>query len=157
MSTALLQCLERETELVEAFITAVDAETAALMDRTAHEALAEAARTKETLAEQLVELSGRRDALLAEIGLPDGHKGTEQAVARFPEIAPVWKHLQKRVVAAREGNDRNASIINVSLRYTEQSLEALRKIAQQANNVSTYDAQGRGSRGGYGMRDIVAR
>ncbi len=157
MITSLQQCLEREAELVEAFIAALADETLALMDRKAHEPLALAAQAKEALAEQLTALSNQRDALLGLMGLPSGHAGTQEAADQHPEIAPTWTKLLQRANEAREGNDRNAALIRTSLQYTEQSLEALHRIAQQASSAQTYTAQGRGGRPGYGMRNIVAR
>jgi len=157
MITSLQQCLERESELVEAFINALADETAALLDRKAHDVLAQASQAKENVAEELVVLSNRRDELLGLMGLPSGHAGTQQAVEQFPEIAPIWTTLLQQASLARDGNERNAAIIHASLRHTEQSLDALHKIAQQASSGQTYTAQGRGGRPGYGLRSIVAR
>lgn len=157
MITTLQQCLERESEVVEAFINALADETTALMDRKAHAALALASQAKEDLAEELVVLSNQRDELLAQMGLPGGHAGTQEAVEQSPEMAPIWTKLLQQANLARDGNERNAAIIHASLRYTEQSLDALHKIAQQASSGQTYTAQGRGGRPGYGLRNIVAR
>jgi len=155
MSAALLICIERENALVQAFVEAVEAETLALSDRKAHDALERATREKESLAEQLVALSVQRDELLAGLGLPAGHEGTEQAVAQFPELAPGWQALQKNAAIAREHNERNGMLIELNLRYTQETLEALRKLAS-GQGSATYDAQGRGRRLGYGKRTIVA-
>lgn len=155
-AAALLNCIEREIDLVSDFIDAIEAETAALLDRKAHESLKQAAATKERLGEQLNALNRERDTLLAAMGLPPGHDGTEQAVALHPELADAWDDLLALADQAREGNARNALLISVNLRYTEQTIEALRQITQQVAPASTYDASGRGQRSPSSQRSIVA-
>ncbi|ARP94322.1 flagella synthesis protein FlgN [Bordetella genomosp. 13] len=154
MSAALQICIERESALVQAFIEAVDAEGLALADRTAHQALQQAAQEKENLAEQLVALSVQRDELLAGLGLPPGNEGTEQAAAQFPELAESWNRLLEYAAVARERNERNGMMISVSLQHTQQALDALRQLTE-GDTTATYDAQGRGRRG-YGQRSIIA-
>jgi len=155
MSAALQICLERENTLVQAFIEAVEAETRALADRKATDVLEHATREKEALAERLVALSLQRDELLAGLGLPAGHEGTEQAVRQFPELALAWEDLQKHAAIAREHNERNGMLIELSLRHTQETLDALRKLSS-GQGSSMYDAQGRGRMMGYGKRNIVA-
>ncbi|SAI71274.1 flagella biosynthesis protein [Bordetella ansorpii] len=155
MSAALQICIERESALVQAFIEAIDAEARALADRKAHDALQQAAQEKEALAEQLSALSVQRDELLAGLGLPDGHEGTQQAASQFPELAESWNRLLEYASLARERNERNGAMISASLRHTQQALDALRQLNEGANASATYDAQGRGRRG-YGQRSIIA-
>ena len=50
---------------------------------------------------------------------------------------------------------RNGALIDVHLRYTQQSLDALRQIGG-LGGTSTYDAQGRGARATPGRKPIVA-
>jgi len=154
MPAALQVCIERESVLIEAFIDAVDAEARALVDRKAHDPLRQAAQEKETLAQQLAQLGQQRDALLAGLGLPGGHAGTQQAATRFPELADSWGRLLERIAVARERNERNGMLIQASLKHTQQALDALRQITG-GGAASTYDAQGRGHRG-YGQRSIIA-
>jgi flagella synthesis protein FlgN len=156
-ATALLRCLEHELELTDAFNDALDAETAALMDRKAHDSLKLAAESKAKLANLLADLTRQRDEVLADMGLPAGYEGTELAVARHPELAETWDYLMGALEQAREGNTRNGMIISVSLRAAEETLEALRQLSQTAAvSTATYDAQGRGQMGRGNTRRIVA-
>lgn len=157
MITSLQQCLEREAELIEAFIAALADETLALLDRKANEALIKAAQAKEALAQELIDLNRQRDEILAQMGLPDGHAGTEQAVGQFPELAELWARLLRLTKVARDKNEHNGFLVRSSLQHTEQSLDALHNITLQASRSQTYTAQGRGGQAGYGMRTIVAR
>lgn len=157
MITSLQQCLEREAELIEAFIAALADETLALLDRKANEALVKAAQAKETLARDLIELNQQRDEILAQMGLPDGHAGTEQAVGQFPELAELWARLLRLTRVAHDKNEHNGILLRSSLQYTERSLDALHNITLKASHSQTYTAQGRSGQTGYGMRSIVAR
>ena len=157
MITTLQQCLEREAELIEAFIAALADETLALLDRKANEALIKAAQTKEALAHDLVELNRLRDEIQARMGLPEGHDGTEQAVAQFPELAQLWDRLLRLTKVARDKNEHNGILVRSSLQYTEQSLDALHNITLKVDRSQTYTAQGRSGQAGYGIRSIVAR
>ncbi|OZI32614.1 flagellar protein FlgN [Bordetella genomosp. 1] len=155
----LKTCLEREAALVVEFIAALDAEAEALLDRKAYEALHLATQRKEALTEKLVQLSQQRDALLLTLGVATGHAGTDAAAAMHPELAPIWELLQVHAQQAREKNSRNGTLIEINLRSTTESLEALRALG--GANSTTYDAQGRGKRAGYGpttgsARSIVA-
>lgn len=152
---ALASCIEDETALILQFQAALQAEGEALLDRKATQALKEAAEHKEMLADKLVAASQERDRILAAMGLAPGHAGTEAAAERHAELAPLWQALQNHAAQAREANQRNAILLEVNLRYTEQTLEALRRLGSQT--ASTYDANGRGRRlGGGASRAIVA-
>jgi len=155
MPTSLLDCLARENTLVQEFSAALDTETHVLVDRSAFQQLPELSRRKEALALQLAALSDHRDALLEQMGLPAGHDGTEHAAARNPQLAQTWRTLLANAAIARERNARNSALVEVSLRYTQQSLDALRELGGLAS-AGTYDAQGRGRRGAYGGKNIVA-
>lgn len=157
MITSLQQCLEREAGLIEAFISALADETLALLDRKANEALIKAAQTKEALAHDLIELNAQRDEILAQMGLPDGHAGTEQAVSQFPELAEIWERLLRLTKVAHDKNEHNGILVRSSLQHTEQSLDALHNITLKVSRSQTYTAQGRSGQPGYGMRNIVAR
>jgi len=155
LPATLLDCLTCENDLVLAFSAALEAETHALVERAAFGQLPELAQRKEAMALQLAALSDRRDALLDQLGLPGGHDGTEQAVARDPALAGIWRTLLASAAVARERNTRNSALVEVSLRHTQQSLDALRELGGRAG-AGTYDAQGRGRRGSYGGTSIAA-
>jgi len=155
LPATLLDCLTHENVLVQEFSAVLETETQALVDRAAFQQLPELARRKEAMALQLAALSDRRDALLEQLGLPTGHDGTEQAAARDPGLDGIWRTLLANAAVARERNTRNSALVEVSLRHTQQSLDALRELGGLAG-AGTYDAQGRGRRGGYGGTSIAA-
>ena len=103
-----------------------------------------------------MELSQTRDALLAEIGLPAGHAGTEQAAAQHPQLAGVWQALLSKSESANEINLRNGALIDVHLRYTQQSLDALRGLGGGPASTSTYDAQAAARAAPRAVSSIVA-
>lgn len=155
MPTSLQACLEQETALILQFATALQAESEALLDRKASHTLKEAAEHKEMLADQLVAASHLRDQVLATLGFEAGHAGTTAAVAQHPDLIELWQVLQNHAAQAREANQRNAILLEVNLNYTQQTLEALRRLGNQSG--STYDASGRGRRmAGNASRAIIA-
>ncbi|AUL47385.1 hypothetical protein BBB39_10980 [Bordetella trematum] len=153
LPSALGACLAHETELIEQFAAALAAEGEALLDRKAVQALKDAAQHKEQLADQLVLASQRRDQVLAAMGLASGHAGTEAAVALHPELSQAWQTLQEQAGQARQANQRNALILEINLRHTEQTLAALRRLGNQGG--TTYDASGRGRPLGSASRPTI--
>ena len=154
--TALLSCLNQENTLVLEFTAALETETTLLLDRNAIKELQELTTRKTELAEQLTQLSQQRDALLAEMGLPAGHAGTNEAVGHSSELTASWETLLSNVDVAKEINSRNAMLIDISLRYAQESLETLRKITG-VDNLGTYTAQGKGARPALGTnKPIIA-
>src|SRR5690606_17133056 len=151
---SLLDCLVRETALVSEFSVLLEAETQALVNREAFDQLPGLAQQKEELALRLAALSDHRDSLLARLGLPAGHEGTSQAAAQDARLSDAWQALLAGAANARDLNDRNSALVEVSLRYTRQSLDALRELSGVAT-AGTYDAHGRGRRA-YGGKNIVA-
>ncbi|MFG0233249.1 flagella synthesis protein FlgN [Achromobacter sp. 413638] len=158
MSTveSLQACMKQEDALITEFAAILEAETEVLVGPGDIDALHDITERKSGIAHKLVELSQKRDALLAEIGLPAGHAGTEQAAAQHPQLAGVWQALLSKSESANEINLRNGALIDVHLRYTQQSLDALRGLGGGPASTSTYDAQGRGTRSAPGRKPIVA-
>ncbi|MEJ2921583.1 flagellar protein FlgN, partial [Bordetella avium] len=135
-AAALRTCIETETALILQFISALQAESEALLDRKAVQSLKEAAERKEALADQLVAASQERDQVLAGLGLEAGHAGTQTAVEQFPELADSWQTLQNHASQAREANQHNAVLLEVNLRYTTQTIEALRPPGRPPTNAA---------------------
>ncbi|KRC77802.1 FlgN protein [compost metagenome] len=151
---SLQSCMKQEDVLITAFSAILEEETEVLVGQGNVDALHEITERKRGVAQQLVDLSQTRDGLLTEIGLPAGHAGTEQAAVQYPQLSGVWQALLSKSASANEINMRNGALIDVHLRYTQQSLDALRNIG--VGSASTYDAQGRGARGAPGRKPIVA-
>ncbi|MNT08793.1 FlgN protein [compost metagenome] len=152
---ALQSCMRQEDALITEFSAILEEETEVLVGLGNVGALQTITERKGRVAQQLVDLSGTRDSLLAEIGLPAGHTGTEQAAVLHPQLSGVWQALLSKSASANEINMRNGALIDVHLRYTQQSLDALRDINGAKGNV-TYDAYGRGARGTPSRKPIVA-
>lgn len=152
---SLQACMKQEDALITEFSTILEEETKVLVGPGNVDVLHDVTERKSNIAQQLVDLSHTRDGLLAEIGLPAGHAGTEQAAMQHPQLSDVWQALLAKSASANEINMRNGALIDVHLRYTQQSLDALRQIGG-LDNTSTYDAQGRGARATPGRKPIVA-
>ncbi len=95
MSTvdALQSCMQQEDTLITEFSTVLEEETEVLVGLGTVGVLQEITERKGGLARKLVDLSQVRDSLLAEIGLPAGHTGTEQAAVLHPQLSGVWQSL----------------------------------------------------------------
>ena len=111
MSTveSLQACMKQEDALITEFAAILEAETEVLVGPGDIDALHDITERKSGIAHKLVELSQTRDALLAEIGLPAGHAGTEQAAAQHPQLAGVWQALLSKSESANEINLRNGA------------------------------------------------
>lgn len=151
---SLQSCMKQEDVLITEFSAILEEETEVLVGQGKVETLHEITERKRGVAQQLVDLSQTRDNLLTEIGLPAGHAGTEQAAVQYPQLSGVWQALLSKSASANEINMRNGALIDVHLRYTQQSLDALRNAG--VGSASTYDAQGRGARSAPGRKPIVA-
>ncbi len=158
MSTvdSLQSCMRQEDALITEFSAILEEETEVLVGLGSVEVLQEITERKGSIARQLVDLSQTRDSLLTEIGLPPGHTGTEQAAALHPQLSGVWQALLSKSASANEINMRNGALIDVHLRYTQQSLDALRNMGVAGGSATTYDARGRGARSAPGRKPIVA-
>jgi flagella synthesis protein FlgN len=148
----LQQCLLEEDALVVEFTELLGSETVALTERQSFNALNAITESKNGIAARLHQLSARRDEILAELGLPPGHAGTNEAAAHYPDIEPVWRQLLDRCAAAAGINDRNGALIDMQLRYTEEALDALQALTKRSN---LYEANGRSRQGNTG-KTIVA-
>ena len=136
---SLQSCMKQEDTLISEFSSILEEETEVLVSQGSVEALNQITERKRGIAQQLVDLS---------------HVGTEQAAAQYPQLSGVWQALLSKSASASEINMRNGALIDVHLRYTQQSLDALRNVG--VGSASTYDAQGRGARSAPGRRPIVA-
>lgn len=152
---SLQSCMRQEDALITEFSSILEEETEVLVGPGNVGALQAITERKGRIAQQLVDLSAIRDGLLSKIGLPIGHAGTEQAAVLHPQLSGIWQALLTKSASANEINMRNGALIDVHLRYTQQSLDALRNI-NGVGVATTYDAHGRGARGTPGRKPIVA-
>lgn len=152
---SLQACLQQEDALITEFSVILEEETKVLAAPADVDTLRQVTERKRGIAQQLVDLSRARDGLLADIGLPAGHAGTEQAAALHPQLSGLWQCLLDKSASANNVNLLNGALIDVHLRYTQQSLDALRDLSG-LGGAPTYDARGRGARVTPGRKSIVA-
>jgi len=136
----LHECLRQEAAEVAQFADLLEAEALAVAENHSPGQLQSLTEGKLAGARRIQELGERRDALLAELGLPAGHGGADLAAAADPEVGAAWTRLLELSDRARELNLRNGALIDTHLRHTRRSLDLLREIAGIAN---VYDAKGR--------------
>ena len=86
---SLQACMKQEDALITEFSSILEEETKVLVGPGNVDALHDITERKGNIAQQLVDLSHTRDGLLAEIGLPAGHAGTEQAAVQHPQLSDV--------------------------------------------------------------------
>lgn len=136
---ALLDCLNEETAAVNEFKAALETETHALTERSAFDELEAVTTTKNRLVTRLTELDAQRDTLFEQLSSGKGWEETAQTINNSPELAQAWARLQEMSRAAQELNKRNGVLLDVHLRHTQQSLDALHAVMGQSH---TYDEHG---------------
>ncbi|GAA5234035.1 flagellar protein FlgN [Verticiella sediminum] len=139
MSTALNHCMERELAVLRDFTALLEEETAALSTRAEPDVLAQLAERKMFARDALANLAAERDAVLAAIGLPIGHAGTQQAADADAELYVCWQDLLAAAGQARALNERNGMLVRAHLRNAQQAVRAIRV----ATGADLYGADGR--------------
>src|SRR3546814_5946779 len=132
MNDALAQlhtCLNQETELVQDFITVLEAEAAALTEGGGEQALTESTARKNSYAEKLAQLSERRLALLTQLGYSADRAGLDAAAQEHAQLQAPCRQLYDNARQASELNTSNGIIIDPFLTPNQQTLEPLRSLA----------------------------
>jgi len=152
-AAALHTCLHAETEAVRRYAQLLQDEAAALTEAQSFDTLGEITDGKNQIATELATLGERRNEILAGMGLPGDHAGTDAAIAAHPELAAGWRTLLADVAQARELNQRNGTLLEVHMRHVQHSLDALRSVT---GKTGLYDAQGRSAAAPGAGKSIVA-
>lgn len=150
MNNAVLQlqkCLEKETDLVQAFIAVLEAEAQALTEADTSDALSDSTENKNRYADQLVLVADERQLLLAHLGYSEDKAGLDAAVNDHPDLRAPYQTLIEKVEIASDLNAANGRIIDTFLEHNQQTLDTLRSLTGTGN---LYDANGRTNRGGKG-------
>src|SRR3546814_19528338 len=92
-TTLFRSCLNQETELVQDFITVLEAEAAALTEGGGEQALTESTARKNSYAEKLAQLSERRLALLTQLGYSADRAGLDAAAQEHAQLQAPCRQL----------------------------------------------------------------
>lgn len=140
----LQKCLEKEIDLVQAFIVVLEAEALALTEADATDALSDTTDQKNRYADQLMMAADERQLLLAQLGYSDDKAGLDAAANDHPQLRDHCQLLLEKAQTANDLNAANGSIINTFLAHNQQQLDTLRALSGAGN---LYDASGRTNRG----------
>ena len=146
---SLLDCLNNEIAAMIEFQAALKTEARALTEPSTLQELEAVGETKNRLATRLTELDTQRETLFKQLGPGEGWEAAVQAMSGTPELAQAWARLQEISREAQTLNNHNGTLLEVHLRHTQKSLNALNAETALGN---TYDAQGRVQSPGSGKR-----
>ncbi|MGB3425244.1 MAG: flagellar protein FlgN [Castellaniella sp.] len=136
----LLQCVQAQSALLDEFIQALEAESAALLDDTpTNLTLAEQTQRKNDYAERLGQLDQDRVRILGEMEQPDTAAGINAACAIQPELRPAFDALFERADRASRLNQDNGQILHTYMEHNQRALDTLHSLVNQ----DLYDARGR--------------
>jgi flagella synthesis protein FlgN len=151
MNNAVLQlqkCLEREADLVQAFIVILDAEAQALTEAGTTDALSHSTEEKNRYADKLAMVADERQMLLAQLGYEENKTGLDAAINDHSGLNAIYQALLENVQKASDMNAANGRIIDTFLEHNQQALDTLRSLSGAGN---LYDASGRTHRGHQGV------
>lgn len=143
----LQKCLEQELDLVQTFITVLEAEAEALTEAGTTDALSDSTEKKNSYADQLMVIADQRQLLLAHLGYSEDKVGLDAAVNDHPSLREPCRLLLEKAQIANDLNTANGSIIDTFLTHNQQALDTLRTLSGAGN---LYDASGRANRGNVG-------
>lgn len=152
-STALLQSIQTELELMQSFFFSLQKENEALLSGYSNDDLFDLTELKNQYADQLSAVAAQRDQLLTQLQLPIGKEGLSTAQSQFETLSDPIQALLAIAEQARQLNEENGVLIHAYLDYSTQALEALSQAQPTANEV--YDAKGKTLSAGSNKRGIV--
>ncbi len=151
--SAVLQCVEHESEVMQAFIVALESEAEVLSQGQLDDELNACTAEKNRCAEELTRAAEHRDQLLQAAGFKAGKEGMDAAAAEDAALEEAWKQLLELVAQASELNRANGALIERLLKQNNEALHTLRALAGGSN---LYDATGRASQVGSSRTSIRA-
>jgi len=146
----LLTHLTEESAVVDAFLTLLDREEAA-MTNGHFGTLPAITEHKAQLVDRIAALDQERERQLRADGYPvDRHGADAAAAAGGVALQQAWQTLLERAAQAQKRNHRNGVLIHTHLDYTRQSINYLRGKSQ-----SLYGPDGK-HRGALGYGNNIA-
>lgn len=136
---ALLRCVDEQSELLDEFIQALEAEGAMLLETPSNEALGTLTARKNEYARRLGELDQARAAAMAALEQNDDHAGIAAVCAVHPDLRPAFDTLFERAEQASTLNRANGQILQSFVEHNQQALDTLRTLMGK----DLYDARGR--------------
>jgi flagella synthesis protein FlgN len=135
----LLQCVQAQSGLLDEFIQALEAESAALLDNPTNLALAELTQRKNDYAQRLTQLDQDRVRILNELDQNDDSAGIDAVCAVYPELRAIFDALFERAGRAGRLNHENGQILRTYIEHNQRALDTLHSLLNQ----DLYDAHGR--------------
>ncbi len=135
----LLQCVQAQSDLLDEFIQALEAESAALLDNPTNLALAELTQRKNDYAQRLAQLDQDRARILNELDQSDDAAGIDAVCAVYPELRAIFDALFERAGRAGRLNQDNGQILRTYMEHNQRALDTLHSLVNQ----DLYDARGR--------------
>jgi len=136
----LLACLDAEITEISDFIDLLEKEATILIDSVALDNIPALAEAKEASARRFAALADQREQWLRALGGPGDRAHMDDVAADDDELWQAWQTLLDVAEQARSLNLRNGALIDIHLRHTQQSLEALRAAAGISD---VYTAEGK--------------
>ena len=150
MSSLLVDLLNLEQAAIAVFQEVLDSEAQAMSDG-AFSLLPGLAERKSRLAEQIAQISRRREAQQQAMGHGPGRCGADAAAAAGDAtLKSAWHGLLARATSAHELNHRNGVMVHTHLDFTRQTLNFLK-----AGGQPLYGPDGTHQSGGNGNRLAV--
>ncbi|MDY0309815.1 MAG: flagellar protein FlgN [Castellaniella sp.] len=135
----LLQCIQAQSGLLDEFIQALEAESAALLDNPTNLALAELTLRKNDYAQRLAQLDQERARILNDLDQADDADGIDAVCAVYPELRASFDALFERADRAHRLNQDNGQVLRTFMEHNQRALDTLHALINQ----DLYDARGR--------------
>lgn len=135
----LLRCVQAQSDLLDEFIQALEAESVALLDDPSNLALAELTQRKNDYAQRLAQLDQDRVCILTELEQSDDAAGIVAICAVYPELRTTFDALFERAERAGRLNQDNGQILHTFMEHNQRALDTLHSLVNQ----DLYDARGR--------------
>lgn len=145
-ATKVADLLGEEVRLLGAFVDLLRQEQQSLQQGTV-DALVALAEKKSVMANQLTDLQGQREDLLAAAGLGKGRAAMDAWLTTAPDRRPRWQELLRLAEEARNLNELNGKLIGIQMQNNQQALAALLNAGGQ---FVTYGPDGQQTAGGGG-------
>ena len=136
----LQDSLERESALVEQFISVLQIESETLIQAKEVNELEAVTREKSRYAGLLAQMDQDRQAQLGKLGFEPNKAGLDAAALAYPSLRQASQSLLDLARQASDLNTSNGAIIDIYLQHNQQAIDTLRRLVGVDH---LYDASGR--------------